>query len=193
MAYELDQQEIKIVKELIVNPRCSDNQISKNTAVPLKTVNTKRKKLQDLGYLRFYTEIDNSLKGTGLFKSRQMVKLYLKPGVSRHEVVNKIPSLTTNVIFKKHMYEIYLGEHNGSLVIVCVVESFKDSDIIEIINADLIPLLNREFGREIVDRIESIMIRSQIRLFHNYMPNVNMTKGMISSSWPKNQVFVYEK
>ena len=42
----LDDQEKLIVRELIKDPRISDNQISTNTNIPLKSVNRKRKRME---------------------------------------------------------------------------------------------------------------------------------------------------
>ena len=42
---DLDKKEKLIIKELVKNPRISDNQIAKNTGLAVKSVNRKRKKL----------------------------------------------------------------------------------------------------------------------------------------------------
>ena len=55
MLRKLDNQEIKIVKALIRNPRISDNQIGLRTGVPIRTVNRKRKKMEEKGLLKYYT------------------------------------------------------------------------------------------------------------------------------------------
>ena len=57
---QLDEQERRIVRELIKDPRISDNQIAKNTRVPVMTVNRKRKLLEEKGLLNYYCYLDTS-------------------------------------------------------------------------------------------------------------------------------------
>ena len=69
---ELDDFERKVVKELIRNPRISDNQIAKNVKMPVMTVNRKRKGLEEEGYLRYFTSLDTGEHGTGKFRAKQI-------------------------------------------------------------------------------------------------------------------------
>ena len=48
-------QERRIIRNLIKNPRISDNKISKITGIPTITVNRKRKKLEAEGLLHYHT------------------------------------------------------------------------------------------------------------------------------------------
>ena len=54
----LDEQEIKIVRELIKDPRLSDNKPAKKTGIPVMTVNRKRKRLGAEKLLRYYVSLD---------------------------------------------------------------------------------------------------------------------------------------
>jgi len=56
---KLDDKEVLIVKELIKNPRSSDNGISKITKIPVKTVNRKRKGLESRNLISYYTYLHN--------------------------------------------------------------------------------------------------------------------------------------
>lgn len=46
MVRRIDVQEKEIIRQLIMDARLSDNQITKNSGIPLKTVNRKRKSLR---------------------------------------------------------------------------------------------------------------------------------------------------
>ena len=54
MKIKLDEQEQKIIKELIRDPRISDNQIGRNTKIPVKTVNRKRKNLEQRNIISYF-------------------------------------------------------------------------------------------------------------------------------------------
>ena len=72
MQEQLDGKEKEILKELIKNPRISDNQISKNTKIPVKTVNRKRKLLEKRSLIHYMVHLDNSRSGTGVFSTKHM-------------------------------------------------------------------------------------------------------------------------
>ena len=54
----LDEQEERIAKALIKNPRLSDNQIGKLTGVPVRTVSRKREKLEESGVLNYFAQVN---------------------------------------------------------------------------------------------------------------------------------------
>jgi len=68
---EFDEQERKIIYELIRNPRLSDNQVGKRTAIPIKTVNRKRKLLEEKGALQYAALVEHGPTGTGQMPFRQ--------------------------------------------------------------------------------------------------------------------------
>jgi len=86
---ELDNNEKIIIKELIKNPRISDNQIAKNTGLAVKSVNRKRKRLEEDNIIFYFTHIDNSLSGTGSFSARQLYILDFKQGTTRAKFIEK--------------------------------------------------------------------------------------------------------
>src|SRR3989338_5073075 len=83
----LDKQEKLIVRELIRDPRISDNQIAHITQVPLKTVNRKRKSLEDGNILAYYTYLDTTMHGTGAFSARHLYLISLKSGITRQRAL----------------------------------------------------------------------------------------------------------
>jgi DNA-binding Lrp family transcriptional regulator len=60
---KIDDVEKQIIKELVIDPKISDNKISKNTNIPLKTVNRKRKKLEENNYINYMLNINHGEKG----------------------------------------------------------------------------------------------------------------------------------
>src|SRR3989338_5980555 len=81
----LDMHEIAIIRELIRNARISDNQIGKNTKIPVMTVNRKRKKMEAEGLLRYYTSIDKGEFGLRTFDAKQLYIIKLKIGITQNE------------------------------------------------------------------------------------------------------------
>lgn len=187
---EIDKQEEIIVKELIKNPRISDNQISKNTGVPVKTVNRKRKKLEKEGLLYYFTYLNNGPHGTGMFTAKQLYIITFKSGITRKQVLEAIKKEEPTKIELKHIAESYLGDADGHAIIVMIIESRRESDIIEIFNAELIPKFKRFFGEDAVVKTEAITLNVPIVMLHNYMPLVNIMHGKIKESWPDNLIFV---
>src|SRR3990167_7981787 len=98
---EIDWQERKIVIELVKNARISDNEISRRTRIPLKTVNRKRKKLEEEGLLYYFTHLDNSPSGTGMFNSRKLYIMKLKKGVTRKQIIDSLAHIKHNSMFLK--------------------------------------------------------------------------------------------
>ena len=86
---ELDAQEKLIVRELIKNPRISDNQISRNTKIPVMTVNSKRKALEKEGNIRYFTSLDTGEHGTGKYKAKQLYIIKFKIGITREKFIKE--------------------------------------------------------------------------------------------------------
>lgn len=186
----LDEQEKLIVKELIKDPRISDNQISQNTSIPLKSVNRKRKRLEFEGLINYYTSLDSSEKGTGAFSGRHMYIVKLNHGISRKEVLDFLKLESSKNRHKmKHVHSTFVGRSGANLVLMKLIESRLSSDIIEIYNCDIVPELKNRFGEDAIVSTDVIHIDEVFRLFHNYIPSVNMKDGKISETW--NDEFIH--
>jgi DNA-binding Lrp family transcriptional regulator len=192
LPYRLSEVEKKIVIELVKNPRASDNFISKITKVPLKTVNRKRKELETKGFLNYYAYLDNFF-GTKLFTSRQMFLIKFKHGITRDYFIKKFSErfdkLLNNPIIFKHVFETHLGEQNGCLVLVCVLESFSKNDLIEIFNAEIVRLITEALGPDSISQTEVIDLTMDLSLLHNYSCH-NMKNGYLKKIPDK--IFVSE-
>jgi DNA-binding Lrp family transcriptional regulator len=182
---ELDKNEKIIVKELVKNSRISDNQIAKNTGLAVKSVNRKRKKLEEDNILFYFTHADNSLNGTGSFSAIQLYILDFKQGITRAKFIEKFTNTDFPTTLQKHCLNSYLAESNGVLKLVLFIESYMDSDILEIFNADYLPKLELLFGKRCITNTSTLTINSTLQLCHNYFPSINMNNGKIKENWSK--------
>mgnify|MGYP000173801439 CR=1 FL=1 len=187
---EIDKQEEAVIRELIKNPRISDNQINKNTGVPVKTVNRKRKILEKRGFLYYFTYLNNGPHGTGSFTARQLYIITFKLGITRKQILDMIKSEQPTKTELKHIAECSLGERDGHAVIAMIIESRLESDIIEIFNAELIPKFKRFFGEDAVIKTDVLTLNVPITMLHNYLPLTNIYNGRIKEDWPNDLIFV---
>lgn len=187
----LDKQEKLIVRELIRDPRISDNQIAHNTQVPLKTVNRKRKNLEEQNILSYYAYLDTTMRGTGAFSARHLYIVTLLNGITRQRVLTLMQTdIQYSYSHAKHIMLAHIGERDGQIVLIFIIESRADEDIVEIFNADLVPQFHRNLGDKSISSIEVIKLTYLHRLLHNYIPSVNMKEGKISPTWSPDLIFV---
>ena len=182
---DLDNNEKIIIKELVKNPRISDNQIAKNTGLAVKSVNRKRKKLEEDNILFYFTHADNSLNGTGSFSAIQLYILDFKQGITRAKFIEKFTHIDLPTTLQKHCLNSYLAESDGVLKLILFIESYMDSDILEIFNADYFPKLESLFGKGCITNISTLTLNTTLQLFHNYFPLLNMKNGKIKENWSK--------
>jgi len=187
---EIDQQEHFIIKELIKNPRISDNQISKNTGVPVKTVNRKRKILEKKGLLYYFTYLNNGPHGTSVFTAKQQYIITFKLGITRKQIIEAMKKESPTKIELKHIAECSLGERDGHAIIAMTIESRLISDIIEIFNAEIAPKFKRVFGEDAIIKTDVLTLNVPLIMLHNYMPLTNMAYGKIKEGWPDDLIFV---
>lgn len=163
----LDRQEKAILAALVKNPRLSDNKIAAQTGVPLKTVNRKRKLLEATGLVRYLAIVDNSSDGTGQFGGQALFALKLRPGITRAKFLELFTGVFQQVD-KKHLTQCFLSEQGGSLVLFVFLESYKQTDLFDILNADIIPDLERQYGIGCVEQVDKFDGFLPIVLHTNY-------------------------
>lgn len=185
----IDAQEKELIRQLVLNPRISDNQISKNTNIPLKSVNRKRKRLEEEGLLNYYCYLDTSSTGTGDFGARQMYVIHFKTGITRY-LFNKNMTDSSN-LFSKHVLESHIGEKDGRLLMIVIIESRLASDILEIFNAEIMPALDKALGPDSVHEVQSFELTAMTRILHNYQPR-QMKKGYLDGS-SKDSLFITDQ
>lgn len=187
----LDEQERIIVKELIKNPRISDNQIAKNTSVPLKTVNRKRKILEEKNILKYFAYVDVGMGGLGLYPFRQLYTLKLKEGITigmLEEYFKK--NIEELILNSQFVLDSWFGEIHGNLSIVFIAEAMTENQLINFFNGQVIPSLKKEFGKDAVSETKTVRLGKRIRFFRNYLPFTNIYNGKIKKDWPNENIFV---
>jgi len=191
--YKLDKQEKIIIKEIIKDPRISDNQIAIKTNVPLKTVNRKRKILEEKNLINYYCFLDSSKDGTGTFNAKSLYIISLKDGITRHQVIEKtLKSDRSLKFFPKHIISSEIGEFNGNVALIITIESLKIDDLVEIFNAEIVSELEMLFGKGCIKNTTTIPIATSLRVLRNYLPKKNIEKGKIKESWPDDHIYAEE-
>jgi len=187
----LDDQEKMIVKALIRDPRLSDNQIGKLTSVPTPTVRRKRKKLEEDGLLSYFCALDMQETGSNTFGARHLYVIKFSIGITIKQIVDEIkhePNIRS--IFTDLIYESHIAEIEGRVALVMIIEGKNDADIVENVQGNIVPSLQKNHGADSIEEISTIRLLSPIRIFHNYIPLVNMRHGVLCDEWPKDAIFV---
>jgi len=186
-----DEQERAVLKALIRNPRQSDNHISKVTGVPTPSVRRKRKRLEDDGLPNYFAAIDMQETGTRTFSARHLYIIKFRIGITTRQIVDEIKS-EPNVrsVFTDLIYESHIAEMDGRVALVMIIEGKNDADIIENVQGKIVPSLRKNHGPDSIEEISTLRLLSPIRVFHNYVPLVNMDKGVLRSDWTDDAIFV---
>ena len=188
---ELDESEIKIIRELIKNPRISDNQVSKNTNIPVMTVNRKRKQLEKENLLRYFTSFDTGEFGTGMFKAKQLYIIRFRTGYTRSEFLDKVEKDKKSQQFNSSYVSLsYLGEKDGRLALIMILDAETDSLLVDEFNGKILPHLKEKLGNDCIQEIITTKISNTLRRHHNYLPDINMENGIIKKDWPDEWIFV---
>jgi DNA-binding Lrp family transcriptional regulator len=190
--YKIGIKDELIMKELIKDPRISDNQISKKTKIPVKTVNRKRKILEEK-IVRYYTMIDNTESGTKTFGTTQFVILKFAYGMSRAKITEAIlhDTFLKNRLLKKHIFFEWIGEKESQITYNAIVQSRVDTDIAEIINVELIPKFLAMLGKDCISNVEVFRNIIPFRISHNYIPFINMEKGVLKKDISNEDIFAF--
>ena len=189
----LDRHEKLIVRELIRNPRISDNQVAKNTGVPVMTVNRKRKLLEENKFLRYYTSLDKGEFGMHIFGAKQLYIIKFKIGITRQKYLK---TMETDVKWRtfncKYISLAYLGEKDGHLALMIILDAKDEAHLVEEFNGKIITFIHDKLGKDAVVDITTASLSKLIRVHHNYLPYTNVANGKIIDSWPNEMIFVDE-
>jgi len=193
MARTLDEHEVKIIRELIRNPRISDNKISKRTKIPVMTVNRKRKRLEEQKLLRYYTSINKGEFGLKIFGAKALYIIQFKIGITRNQYLEKLEKDPKWRTFNsKFISLVYLGEKEGHLALLLILDAIEPNLLGEEFNGKIVPFLKEKLGSDCIRNVTTISLNKLVRVHHNYMPAFNMEKGVIMESWPNEMIFVDE-
>ncbi|MFH1642165.1 MAG: Lrp/AsnC family transcriptional regulator [Nanoarchaeota archaeon] len=182
-----DTQERLILKALVKDPRMSDNKIGKLTRVPIRTVSRKRKKMEQNGMISYYV----SVKHNGNPKVRHLYLIKFKMGYTRQrlmEETKKEPKVKT--IFTEFIYKSNYAEIDGHTAILMVVEGQTDNEISENFNGKILPAMLINHGDGCIEDISTIRLSETIRVFHNYLPFINMKNGKIDPKWMLESIYI---
>lgn len=187
----LDSQEREIVRQLIKNPRHSDNQVARLAGIPVMTVNRKRKRLEQEGLLRYYAELDLTSGGLGLYPARQLHIIKFREGITpKFFLQHSYEEGHAKEHHAKNIFESELAEVDGHLALILEIVGRNDNEIVEVFNGRIIPDFKAKFGENCIMEIKTIRLGQTFRLLHNYLPSQNMEHGTMKKSWRDEWVFV---
>ena len=188
---ELDEQERLIVRQLIRDPRESDNGIGEITGVNVRTVGRKRQRLEQEGILSYYTQLDLSAQGANQFNTRHLYIIKFRIGVTYKQLTDDIQrepfvrSIFTEIIFESHIAEI-----DGKLAMLLFIDGASDTELVQTVQEKLIPSLLKNHGENSIEEISTIRLLCPVRIMRNYLPFVNMESGYIKKDWPDEAIYV---
>ncbi len=187
----LDEQEQRIVKALVRNPRISDNRLGDENDIPVRTVSRKRSRLERDGLLRYFAEVDMSETGTGHFACRHLYIIKFRVGITVKQIQREVenePHVVT--VFTKSIYASHIAEIDGRVALVMIVDGRNDADIVERFQEEIVPALQRTHGDDSIEAIETIRLLAPVRMLRNYLPAVNMERGRLKDDWSIDSIFV---
>ena len=187
----LDEQEQLIVRELIRNPRESDNRIGEITGVNVRTVGRKRQRLEAEGMLSYFTHLDLSSTGAGQLTTRHVYIIKFRLGIAfeqiRQNIRNepKVRSVFTELLFESHIAEV-----DGHLALLLFVEGETETSLVQAVQEKLIPSLLANHGEGAIEEVSTLRLLCPVRTLRNYLPFVNMKDGYIRDDWPDDAIYV---
>lgn len=188
---KLDDQERLIIRELIKNPRMSDNAIARATGVPVMTVNRKRRKLEEENLIKYFASIEKGVNGLGIFEAHQMYVIQLQAGITAKDYYAAIEKDGHIRMHSTRFVSLtYLGEKDGHLTLVLLLDAPSQKKLSDEFNGKIVPYIKRKLGDNSIVSIDTIPIIERIRVHHNYIPKMNMKNGHISPDWPDQSIFI---
>ncbi|NBV85555.1 MAG: winged helix-turn-helix transcriptional regulator [Verrucomicrobia bacterium] len=188
---ELDEQERKILRALVRDPRQSDNAIGESVGVNIRTVSRKRQRLEQEGVLAYYTDVNLGASGSGQYKTRHLYTIKFRIGVTYKRLLEDIqrePAVRS--VFTEVLYESHIAEIDGKLAMLLFIDGENDLDIVQTVQEKLIPSLLRNHGEDSIEEISTVRILSQVRAMRNYVLPVNMRAGAMREDWPEDAIYV---
>lgn len=184
---KFDKQEELIVRELIRNPRLSDNKISKRTGVPVMTVNRKRKRLEKDNVIQYMTNVRHSNHGLSTQPENQLYIIKFRPGVTQKKIFDLAgESKSDRYVMSKHIVGSYIGEVDGSVALILIVAGASSEEITEIVNSKLTHVLDPG----LVEGVITTRLNDQLRANHNYILHTNVKEGTIDEEWRDDWIYV---
>ena len=70
-----------------------------------------------------------------------------------------------------------------------IIEGETDDDINIGFNSKIVPSLKKNHGKDSIINVSTIRLGKTIRIFHNYLPMINIDQGIIKKEWPETAIF----
>jgi DNA-binding Lrp family transcriptional regulator len=186
----LDQQEKAIVRQLIRDPRESDNGIGEITGVNVRTVSRKRLRLEQEGILSYYTNVDLCSDGAKQFNARHLYIIKFRVGVTYTQLIDEVRQSGDQTVFAESIFESHIAEIDGKVALLLFVDGDSDLDIVRRIHEELIPILLKNHGEDSIEAVSTLRLLAPVRIMRNYQPLVNMNGGYLRSDWPSEAIYV---
>ena len=186
----LDQQEKAIVRQLIRDPRESDNGIGEITGVNVRTVSRKRLRLEQEGILSYYTNVDLCSDGAKQFNARHLYIIKFRVGVTYTQLIDEVRQSGDQMIFAESIFESHIAEIDGKVALLLFVDGDSDLDIVRRIHEELIPILLKNHGEDSIEAVSTLRLLAPVRIMRNYQPLVNMNGGYLLPDWPSESIYV---
>jgi DNA-binding Lrp family transcriptional regulator len=190
----LDEQEKAIVRQLVRDPRESDNGVGEVTGVNVRTVSRKRDRLEQEGILSYYTNVDLSGDGAKQYNARHLYIIKFRVGITYNQLIQDIRQdsnqQSAQSVFTETIFESHIAEIDGKVALLLFVDGNSDLDIVQRTHEELIPGLLKNHGSDSIESISTIRLLSPVRVMRNYIPIVNMFKGYIRPDWPGDAIYV---
>jgi DNA-binding Lrp family transcriptional regulator len=186
----LDQQEKAIVRQLIRDPRESDNGIGEITGVNVRTVSRKRLRLEQEGILAYYTNVDLCSDGAKQFNARHLYIIKFRVGVTYTQLIDEVRQSGDQTIFAESIFESHIAEIDGKVALLLFVDGDSDLDIVRRIHEELIPILLKNHGEDSIEAVSTLRLLAPVRIMRNYQPLVNMNGGYLLPDWPSEAIYV---
>jgi hypothetical protein len=157
------------------------------------TVNRKRKKLEKEKFLRYYVSLDKGEFGLHIFGVKQLYIIKFKMGITRKKYIEVMEADARWRTFNSRYISLaYLGEKDGHLALVIILDAKDESHLVEEFNGKIVPFLEEKMGEDAIEKIITAPLSKLIRVHHNYMPYINLEEGKIKADWPDDMIFVDE-
>jgi DNA-binding Lrp family transcriptional regulator len=184
-----DEQERKILTQLIRNPRLSDNAIARAAKIPVTTVNRKRKALEAKGHINYLAYVRPPDEES---RARQLYVIKFKLGITRQDYLEKAKaSKGFRAANARYHAESFMGEKDGHFALIIIVEARNDAELVEIFNGEIIAGIKKRHGDDCIADISTVKVNlPPLRIHHNYLPLINVQNGRIREDWPDEWVHV---
>lgn len=164
----MDKKDKKIITELVRNPKITNLEIEKITGIPEKTISRRRQKISQ-DFTNLYLEVNNTNDGTKLFQGTACYTITFQNHITRKQLLDKIENGELfQKVPQKHLKHAFLADSIDKIQLMIVIETFNHNELIEILNADIIPVIKQHLGEFAIQSVSKKDNFKPLILFNNY-------------------------